>query len=106
MTESMKVPDWPQRTLNRRQFLLVPRLSLCRSALGRILWDKYMRSELIATMGSPTLCGTDHLFDMFQHGRTYLVVRGEKFDDVRLTLGFDTWAEAEEVCELLLAAGV
>jgi hypothetical protein len=92
-----------KKTLNRRQFLFLPRLSLCRSALGRLLWDQYMRSELVATMGSPTMCGMDHLFDMFQHGRTYLVVRGEQFDDVRLTLGFDTWEEAQEVRDLLLA---
>jgi hypothetical protein len=95
-----------QRTLSRRQFLLLPRLSLCRSALGRLLWDQYMRSELVATMGSPTMCGMDHLFDMFQYGRTYLVVRGEKFDDIRLTLGFDTWREAEQVRDLLLAIGL
>jgi hypothetical protein len=95
-----------KNTLNRRQFLLLPRLSLYRSALGRVLWDQYMRSELVATMGSPTLCGVDHLFDMFQHGRTYLIVRGEQFDDVRLTLGFDTWAEAEDVRELLVAMGL
>ena len=95
-----------KRTLNRRQFLLLPRLTLCRSALGRVFWGQYMCDELVATMASPTVCGMDHLFDMFQHGRTYLVVRGEKFDDIRLTLGFDTWDEAEEVRELLLAAGL
>lgn len=55
-------------------------------------------------MGDATLCGTDHLFDLFQHGGTYLVVRGEKFDDVRFMFGFDIWAEAGEVHELLLAA--
>ena len=91
--------------MNRRQFLLLPRLGLYRSTLGRILWDRYIRSEIVATLGSPTLCGQDHLFDMFQHGRTYLIVRGEQFDDIRLTLGFDTWAQAEEVRELLVAVG-
>ena len=65
-----------------------------------------MRSELVATMGSPTVCGMSHLFDMFQHGRTYLVVCGEQFDDVRLSLGFDTWEETQEVRELLLAVGL
>lgn len=92
--------------VNRRQFLLLPRLYLSRSALGRILWDRHMRSEIVATMGSPTVCGNDHLLDMFQYGRTYLVVRGEQFDDIRLTLGFDTWAQAEEVRELLVAIGL
>ena len=95
-----------KKTLNRRQFLLLPRLSLCRSALGGLLWDQYMRSELVATMGSPTMCGMDHLFDMFQYGRTYLVVRGEQFGDIRLTLGFDTWEKAQEVHDLLLAMGL
>ena len=65
-----------------------------------------MRSELVATMACPTECGWDHLFDMFQFGRTYLVVRGENFDDIRLTLGFDTWKEAEEIRDLLLAIGL
>jgi hypothetical protein len=67
---------------------------------------KYMRSELVATMGSTTMCGKDHLFDMFQHRRTYLDVSGEQFGDVRLTLGFDTWKEAQEVRDLLLAMGL
>lgn len=92
--------------MNRRQFLLLPRVYLSRSAIGRMLWDQYMRSEIVATMGSPTFCGKDHLLDMFQYGRTYLVVRGEQFDDIRLTLGFDTWAQAAEVRELLLAIGL
>ena len=48
----------------------------------------------------------DHLFDMFQYGRTYLVVRGEQFDDIRLTLGFDTWEEAQEIRDVLLALGL
>ncbi len=65
-----------------------------------------MQSELVATMGSPTMCGLDHLFDMFQHGPSYLVVCGDQFDDVRLTLGFDTWEEAQEVRDLLLAIGL
>lgn len=91
--------------MNRRQFLLLPRLYLSRSALGRMLWDRHMRSEIVATMGSPTVCGKDHLFDMFRYGRTYLVVRGEQFEDIRMTLGFDTWAEAANVRELLVAVG-
>ena len=43
---------------------------------------------------------------MFQYGRTYLVVRGgEQLDDIRLTLGFHTWEEAQEARDLLLAMG-
>ena len=91
--------------MNRRQFLSLPRIALCRSALGQILWDRYMKSEIVATLGSPTVCGRDHLFDLFQFGRSYLIVRGEQFDDIRLSLGFDSWQDAEEARELLLGIG-
>jgi hypothetical protein len=76
------------------------------SDAGRLLWDQYVRFELVATMGSPTVCGMDHRFDMFQYGRSYLIVRSEQFDDIRLSLGFAAWEEAEETRALLLAMGL
>ena len=95
-----------KKTLNRRQFLLFPRLALCRSALARALWDQYLRDELIPTLVCPTECGWNHLLDMFQFGRSYLIVRGEQFDDIRFALAFETWEEAQETRDLLLAMGL
>lgn len=92
--------------MNRREFLSLPRLYASRSALGQVLWHQYAHSEFHATLASPTVFGKEHLFDLFQHGRTYLIVRGGALDDVRLSLAFKTWDEGETARELLLAAGL
>lgn len=93
--------------MNRREFLSFPRLLLSRSAVGRLLWDRYVHCpDFLPSMASPTVSGRDHLFDLFQHGRTYLIVREGAIDDVRLSLAFKTWAEGEAARALLLAAGL
>ena len=79
--------------MNRRVFLSLPRLY-------------FSRSEFHATLASPTLSGRDQPFDLFQHGNSFLFVRGGTVNDVRLSIAFETWAEGETARELLLAAGL
>jgi hypothetical protein len=93
--------------MNRREFLSLPRLYFSRSTIGRLLWQRYAHCPgFLPTMASPTLCGQDHLFDMFQYGKTYLIVRSGALDNGRLSLAFETWTEGETARRLLLAAGL
>ena len=87
--------------MTRRQFL---RLMMSFDPSGFAVWDDFVWDRRIPELVSntrDTLNG--NYLDMFQCGRTYIIIRPQESTGASYAFSFERWETAETVSQALLA---